>query len=213
MQYSYRTIETFDWVTLILVGCIIIIALLKVIYPKRFEDFIKLPVSTNYFLAKGKSEEIKHPFSLVFFIIQLISISLFAYLFFIEKEATHSLLFLQIIAVIFVFIIIKVSIEKLIGTIFSIDNIIGQYLYKKLTYRNFLSLFLILANFVFYFSLKPNLNTLLIFSGFLLAINMFILFNSYKNNRSIIFSNFFYFLLYLCALEISPYIILYKAFV
>ena len=213
MRYTNRIIESLDWVTLIMVGCIVVIAILKVIYPKRFEDFIRLPVSNSYFLAKGKSEELRHPFSILLFIIQLISISLFINLFFLEKGKANVLLFLQILFVVFVFIIVKTSIEKMIGTIFSIKNVIDQYIYEKLTYRNFISLLLIIANLIFYFSVKPDLNTLLIFTGILFLINILILFYTYKNYRSLIFSNFFYFLLYLCALEISPYLILYKAFI
>lgn len=196
-----------------MVGCIVILAVLKIIYPKRFEDFIKLPVSNNYFLAKGKSDRLRHPFSILLFGIQLISISLFTYLFFLIKGNSNSMLFIQILSAVFVFIIVKVSIEKMIGAIFSIDNVIDQYVYEKLTYRNFLSLLLIAANFIFYFSIKPDLPTLVIFTGIVFLLNMFILYYSYKNYRSLIFSNFFYFLLYLCALEISPYVILYKAFV
>ena len=202
-----------DWVTLIMVGCIVVIAILKVIYPKRFEDFIRLPVSNYYFLAKGKSEELRHPFSILLFLIQLISISLFVYLFFLEKGKATVLLFFQILSAVFIFIIVKTSIEKMIGAIFSIKNIIDQYIYEKLSYRNFISLLLIIANLIFYFSVKPDLNTLLIFTGILFLINILILFYSYKKYRSLIFSNFFYFLLYLCALEISPYLILYKAFI
>ena len=213
MRYTNRIIESLDWVTLIIVGCIIVIAILKVIYPKRFEDFIRLPVSNNYFLAKGKSEELRHPFSILLFLIQLISISLFAYLFFLEKGKATVLLFFQILSAVFIFIIVKISIEKIIGTIFSIENVIDQYIYEKLTYRNFISLLLVIANLIFYFSVKPDLNTLLIFTGILFLANILILFYSYKNYRSLIFSNFFYFLLYLCALEISPYLILYKAFI
>ncbi|MGY8933056.1 MAG: DUF4271 domain-containing protein [Flavobacteriales bacterium] len=196
-----------------MVGCIVVIAILKVIYPKRFEDFIRLPVSNNYFLAKGKSEELRHPFSILLFLIQLISISLFAYLFFLEKGKATVLLFFQILSAVFIFIIVKTSIEKMIGAVFSIKNVIDQYIYEKLTYRNFISLLLIIANLIFYFSVKPDLNTLLIFTGILFLINILFLFYSYKNYRSLIFSNFFYFLLYLCALEISPYLILYKAFI
>jgi hypothetical protein len=196
-----------------MVGCIVVIAILKVIYPKRFEDFIRLPVSNNYFLAKGKSEELRHPFSILLFLIQLISISLFVYLFFLEKGKATVLLFFQILSAVFIFIIVKTSIEKMIGAIFSIKNIIDQYIYEKLSYRNFISLLLIIANLIFYFSVKPDLNTLLIFTGILFLINILILFYSYKKYRSLIFSNFFYFLLYICALEISPYLILYKAFI
>lgn len=213
MRYTNRIIESLDWVTLIMVGCIVVIAILKVIYPKRFEDFIRLPVSNNYFLAKGKSEELRHPFSILLFLIQLISISLFVYLFFLEKGKATVLLFFQILSAVFIFIIVKTSIEKMIGAIFSIKNIIDQYIYEKLSYRNFISLLLIIANLIFYFSVKPDLNTLLIFTGILFLINILILFYSYKKYRSLIFSNFFYFLLYLCALEISPYLILYKAFI
>ena len=196
-----------------MVGCIVVIAILKVIYPKRFEDFIRLPVSNSYFLAKGKSEELRHPFSILLFLIQLISISLFVYLFFLEKGKATVLLFFQILSAVFIFIIVKTSIEKMIGAVFSIKNVIDQYIYEKLTYRNFISLLLIIANLIFYFSVKPDLNTLLIFTGILFLINILFLFYSYKNYRSLIFSNFFYFLLYLCALEISPYLILYKAFI
>lgn len=202
-----------DWVTLIMVGCILIIAILKVIYPKRFNDFIRLPVSNNYFLAKGKSEELRHPFSILLFVIQLISISLFVNLFFLEKGKANVLLFLQILFVVFVFIIVKTSIEKIIGTIFSIEKLIDHYIYEKLSYRNFLSLLLIITNLIFYFSIKPDLNTLLILTGILFLVNMLILSYSYKNYRSLIFSNLFYFLLYICALEISPYLLLYKAFI
>lgn len=213
MRYTNRIIESLDWVTLIMVGCILIIAILKVIYPKRFNDFIRLPVSNNYFLAKGKSEELRHPFSILLFIIQLISISLFINLFFLEKGKANVLLFLQILFVVFVFIIVKTSIEKIIGTIFSIEKLIDHYIYEKLSYRNFLSLLLIITNLIFYFSIKPDLNTLLILTGILFLVNMLILSYSYKNYRSLIFSNLFYFLLYICALEISPYLILYKAFI
>ena len=196
-----------------MVGCILIIAILKVIYPKRFNDFIRLPVSNNYFLAKGKSEELRHPFSILLFVIQLISISLFVNLFFLEKGKANVLLFLQILFVVFVFIIVKTSIEKMIGAIFSIEKLIDHYIYEKLSYRNFLSLLLIITNLIFYFSIKPDLNTLLILTGILFLVNMLILSYSYKNYRSLIFSNLFYFLLYICALEISPYLILYKAFI
>ena len=213
MRCTNRIIESLDWVTLIMVGCILIIAILKVIYPKRFNDFIRLPVSNNYFLAKGKSEELRHPFSILLFVIQLISISLFVNLFFLEKGKANVLLFLQILFVVFVFIIVKTSIEKIIGTIFSIEKLIDHYIYEKLSYRNFLSLLLIITNLIFYFSIKPDLNTLLILTGILFLVNMLILSYSYKNYRSLIFSNLFYFLLYICALEISPYLILYKAFI
>ena len=213
MQNIHRTIESLDWITFILVGCVILVTVLRVVYPKRFDDFIKLPMSNNYFLTKGKFEELKHPFSVLFFLIQVLTLSLFIFLFFLEKGELSATIFIKITLASFTFILIKTCIEKLIGSIFDIETIINNYIFTKLSYRNFISLFLIVLNFIFYFSVKPTMLLLFIFSGFIVVLNLFILFINYKNYRSLIFSNFFYFLLYICALEISPYLILYKVIV
>ncbi len=213
MQNIHRTIESLDWITFILVGCVILVTVLRVVYPKRFDDFIKLPISNNYFLTKGKFEELKHPFSVLFFLIQVLTLSLFVFLFFLEKRELSATIFIKITLASFTFILIKTCIEKLIGSIFDIETIINNYIFTKLSYRNFISLFLIVLNFIFYFSVEPTMLLLFIFSGFIVLLNLFILFINYKNYRSLIFSNFFYFLLYICALEISPYLILYKVIV
>lgn len=213
MQNIHRTIESLDWITFILVGCVILVTVLRVVYPKRFDDFIKLPISNNYFLTKGKFEELKHPFSVLFFLIQVLTLSLFIFLFFLEKREVSATIFIKITLASFTFILIKTCIEKLIGSIFDIETIINNYIFTKLSYRNFISLFLIVLNFIFYFSVEPTMLLLFIFSGFIVLLNLFILFINYKNYRSLIFSNFFYFLLYICALEISPYLIIYKVIV
>ena len=213
MQNIHRTIESLDWITFILVGCVILVTVLRVVYPKRFDDFIKLPISNNYFLTKGKFEELKHPFSVLFFLIQVLTLSLFIFLFFLEKREVSATIFIKITLASFTFILIKTCIEKLIGSIFDIETIINNYIFTKLSYRNFISLFLIVLNFIFYFSIEPTMLLLFIFSGFIVVLNLFILFINYKNYRSLIFSNFFYFLLYICALEISPYLIIYKVIV
>ena len=213
MQNIHRTIESLDWITFILVGCVILVTVLRVVYPKRFDDFIKLPISNNYFLTKGKFEELKHPFSVLFFLIQVLTLSLFIFLFFLEKREVSATIFIKITLASFTFILIKTCIEKLIGSIFDIETIINNYIFTKLSYRNFISLFLIVLNFIFYFSVEPTILLLFIFSGLIVVLNLFILFINYKNYRSLIFSNFFYFLLYICALEISPYLIIYKVIV
>ena len=213
MQNIHRAIESLDWITFILVGCVILVTVLRVVYPKRFDDFIKLPISNNYFLTKGKFEELKHPFSVLFFLIQVLTLSLFIFLFFLVKGGLSATIFIKITLASFTFILIKTCIEKLIGSIFDIETIINKYIFTKLSYRNFISLFLIVLTFIFYFSVEPTMLLLFIFSGLIVVLNLFILFINYKNYRSLIFSNFFYFLLYICALEISPYLILYKVIV
>ena len=213
MQYVERSIESRDWITLLLVGCFVLIAIVSVFYKKKFEDFIRLPFSNNYFISKGSSDGLKHPFNSIFFCIQIVSISLFIYLFISEETTSSSDLFIQIIIGVSVFTIVKLFLEKMIGTIFSIDKFIDQYVYKKLSYRNFLALFLLAVNLFLYFAFDPSLTILLVITSVLVLFNSLVIFYSIKSYRSLLYSNFFYFILYLCTLEISPYYILYKVLV
>ncbi len=215
VQYIERHTETLDWVTLLLVCCFVLLAFAKYLYPKRFEEFILLPITNKYFLVQGRNDEIQHPFNILLFASQVISVSLFIYL--IIKKINPELpknnpwLFVQICTGYVVFVFIKFSIEKIIGAIFSIDSLINSYLYHKLSYRNLMAILFFVVNLVFFYVMDPSLNLLFIFVSVILLLNGIALFYSYKTNGNVILSNFFYFILYLCALEISPYIILYKA--
>ncbi len=217
MDYVARTWENLDWVTLILVGCLLCYSLAKYLYPKRFQEFTVLPITNKYFLVSGKGDEIKHPFNILLFIPQVLLVSLFAYLFI---KVTHEtvfesplLIFIQICTGYAVFVLSKFMIEKLIGAIFNFETLSNKYLYQKLSYRNLLAALFFIGNLLFYYILEPSALALLIFIGIIVVLNGISLFYSYKTNSTVIFNQLFYFILYLCALEISPYIILYKVFV
>jgi hypothetical protein len=217
VQYLERYTESFDWVTLLLLGCLILFAGAKYFYPKRFQEFIMLPITNKYFLVQGRNDEIQHPFNIVLFVSQVLSTSLFIYLciraYTPEYLENKPWLFVQICTAYAVFVLIKFSVEKIIGSIFSIDAIINSYLYQKLSYRNLLAIIFFIGNLIFFYVVQPAQSVLFIFALAILVLNGIALFYSYKTNGKIILSNFFYFILYLCALEISPYIILYKALV
>ena len=196
MQYIERYTESIDWVTLFLVGCIVLFSIAKYAYPKRFEEFVMLPVNNKYFLVHGKSDDIKHPFNLLLFVTQVISVSLFIFLLF-KTEYPETL--------------IKFLIEKIVGSIFTIDPLVNNYLYQKLSYRNLLAIAIFIGNLIFFYVLEPTKSSLFIFIIIIVILNCIALLYSYKIIGSLILHNFFYFILYLCGLEISPYIILYKA--
>src|SRR5690606_5950817 len=129
-----------------------------------------------------------------------------------NEVESNEWLFLQICTAYSVFVLMKFSLEKIIANIFSLDEVINNYLYQKLSYRNFLGILFFVGNLFFLFILPPTVTSILVFSGLLLILNAISLLYSYKKNANLILGNFFYFILYLCALEISPYIILYKLF-
>lgn len=217
MDFSERTLLTTDWATYLLVGCLVLFAASKYFYPRRFHEFVFLPISDQYFQIHGKNDEIHHPFNILLFAVQVICVSIFIFLlvraFYPEVVAENEWLFLQISSGYCIFVLTKTTVEKLVANIFSIDAIINNYLYQKLSYRNFLGILFFVANLVFLYIATPSRQVLLIFGGSMLLINTIALFYSYKKNGKVIGANIFYFILYLCALELAPYIILYKTFV
>lgn len=206
-------VESQDWIVLLLVGVFVILSIVKTTFPRRFHEFLVLPITDKYFNLEGKNTDVTHPFSLSLFLVQTVSFSLFICLFLTtsKKESTPSfLLFIQVFTGFTLMILAKYYIEKLIAHILDIEQWVQEYFYKKLTYINWFSLILLVTNLIFYFVLKTTPAAFLFISigfGFLYLLTLV---SSFRKNTTLILRNFFYFILYLCALEIAPYIILYK---
>ncbi|MFT5231785.1 MAG: hypothetical protein ACI836_000583 [Saprospiraceae bacterium] len=204
-----------DWITLVFLGCILLMTSAKFLFPKRFDEFIYLPLNNKYFLLQGKSDTLTHVFNLLLFVVQLLSVSFFIYLLLTEvgygTDEKLWLLYIQICAIYFVFIGVKIFIEKIIGNVFNMEGLINQYLYQKLTYRNYIAIFLLFCNILLMYTLGANQTILLFILSLAVAFNGIGLILSYKNFRNVLAPQILYFILYLCALEIAPYVILYKA--
>lgn len=216
MQYLDRIYTSQDWITLLLLCCIVVTTIVKIAYPLRFQEFLKLPLSNKYFFVFGKNDAIYHLFNVLLFIPQAICVSLLLYKVIAWQNPTMlletSFLFIKLLGGFTGFVLAKIILEKTIGIIFNIENIIHQYVYQKLSYRNLMSILFIIMLFVVAYIAPINKAILLTFCLITVVINAIALFYSYKTNGKLIIANFFYFILYLCALEISPYIILYKVF-
>lgn len=201
--------------TIVIMTCLVLLAAAKLINPNRFQEFLMLVFTNKYFLVHGKSKEIATPFNIFLFGVQILSVSLFLYLLILAVKPgfaqSTNYLFVLVVSAYTLFIGFKFCIEKIVANLFSIDDLIDSYLYQKLSYRNLFAVFLLAANILFIYSLPENETMMLVFLGIVLLANVLALVYSYRTNEKWIINNFFYFILYLCALEISPYIILYKA--
>lgn len=216
LDFAERVIDSNDWASYLLAACFLLLACSRYFYPRRFEEFLLLPISDKFINIRGKEDSIYHPFALMLFVIQGICVSVFIYLLFrnfnpVEVQR-NPFLFVQICTGYTIFVFIKFSIEKILASIFSIDAIVDQYLFQKLSYRNYLGLALFTGNILFLYSLSATRAALILFAAIVILFNVVALLSTYKRGRKIIVPNFLHFILYLCALEITPYIILYKVF-
>ncbi len=212
LQLHPRIIENKDWATLVFVFSIAFVVIAKSAFESRFNDFIRLIVSDKYTKIYKESSHLMSGFNLLLVIVNLISLSFFIQLITFHLglgEKTDWILFIRSFTLLTVFILSKFLIEKIIATVFGIEEIIEQFNLQKVTFRTYIGLLLLPVSIFLYYSNCITYSTILAIIIILLTVNLLTYFISLKNYQNIIFSKFFYFILYLCALEIAPYYFIY----
>lgn len=210
-----RIVENKDWATALFLFSLVLIALSKSLFENRFSEFIKLIVSDKYLKVYKDSGLMMSWFTIFLFIVQILSFSFFIHLLlnsFGYTIKTDWISYIQIFTFLTVFILSKYLIEKIIGTAFEIEEFVEQFNLQKVSYRTFIGLFLLPINCFLYYNDSISHNLILFFLFIILIINVLTYLLSIKNYQNILFGNLFYFILYLCALEIAPYYFMYYWF-
>ena len=206
-----------DWVVLVFISALFLLATARFLFYKRFQEFAQLPLTDKYFKLQGKDYEIPHPFNLLLFGMQWMAYSLFFYFLLKWQQSNTEVLaelnFIQIWVGVGVFVIGKYYLSRMLATIFKADALIKAYLYEKMTYHNWGAIVVLIANAVFLYVFTPNLAVLYGFIAIIVAFYGISFISSVKRNRNAVLGSLFYFILYLCALEIAPYLVLYKTII
>lgn len=211
MDFLLRNIEYNEYLTYFLLGSLLVIMCLKQIYSHQFEEFLSVLTNGKYFILHNKGDKKKNLFNSFFYLFFAINISIFTYftLKALELNPENGIaLFVYIFLFINGYFISKYLIEKIIFETLDISSVFENYNFQKLTCINFISLFLFLANTIFLY-ISPNPSEFWIYTGigvflslYLISITIIILYN-----QKLFLKHWFYFILYLCALEIAPFLI------
>jgi len=192
------------------------LALAKRSFSTRFNDFLLLVGKSKYLKIYAKEQKFIDQFDALLFVNLIISLSLFCFLgytTFIDNIAFNLSIFLKIALGVGALILIKILLERLIGSLFEIDTLMDSYLFQKTNYKNFTGLLLLPINILLVFTIPLTVNVFYVIFGLIFIINLIGFITSIKTHQKTIINNIFYFILYLCALEIAPYVILYKLFI
>lgn len=210
-----RITENKDWVTLLFVLSFAIIAITKSVFENRFSDFAKLFFSDKYTKVYRDSSHLMSSFTISLFFVQVISVALFIQLslsYFGYASKTDWVLFIQIITFLLFFILSKYLIEKIIAASFNIEEFVEQFNLQKVTYRTYIGLFILPIDIILFYYDTISRNILFPIIAIILILNVLTYLVSIKNYQNLIFSKLFYFILYLCTLEIAPYYFMYYWF-
>jgi hypothetical protein len=212
----FREIILNEWYTILIVFSLCILAFAKFTFSNRFNDYLWVIGNSKYLKIYAREQKFIDQFDSLLFINLVISLSIFSiigYSVFEESIDFDLALFLKIFVGIGALILIKVLLERLIGSLFDIDELIDSYIFQKTNYKNYVGLILLPINVILIFAINPTTTVIYIILGLITLVNLIGFVTSFKSHQKTILNNFFYFILYLCALEIAPYIILYKLFI
>jgi len=208
-----RDVVFIEIFTILLVVCLLLVAITKWLFARRFQDFILIIFNFRYLKVYSRDQKFFDVFEGLLFTNLVIGISIFGFISYnngFKSAPDAQTIIYKLAFAIALFIMIKVLIERLISSVLNIDFIINDYLFEKISYKNFLGLLLIPINAIFLYTITPTKILLFIAGLILFVIHSLGLLFFIKNNLKAIKNNLFYFILYLCALEISPYVVLYK---
>ena len=208
MDFELREISNTDWITILLVASLFLIVIAKELFSGRFTNFIILPFNNKYIFLYNKKDRLFNWFNLFVTGFQLLNFSLFAYLCFTAvlapKLATYPFSYVLILGGALLYILLKMVIQLANGYIFSNTKFVSELIFKKLTYFNYSSLVMFKANVLLTY-VTPGSHAV-VFGGIalVLALNAIGWYTILKNYQNYLTAYFFYFILYLCALEIAP---------
>ena len=211
-----RDILLKDAFTVIILSLIIIITLIRYNNHKKFNSLLKIFWNSSY-LKKYKYEKITYYLFDYFLQINfIVSLGLFVFIYNIiyngNRLSFNFLEFIDIIQIIITFLVLKNLTEIVISWVFNIQWLTNLYLNEKINYNSLIGLIILPINVLILYFFNPSINILFIFIYIILLLKLTAYVNSFILHQKTIKKSWFYFILYLCTLEIIPYLLLYNFF-
>ncbi|QWX83242.1 DUF4271 domain-containing protein [Cellulophaga sp. HaHaR_3_176] len=207
-----RNIFDTDWITIILCVSILSIVFAKRFFYGRFINFIILPFNNKYIFLYNKKDKLSHWFTIFFSVFQFINLALFIYLinsiFGVSDQKNNPYFYVIILVIVILYIVAKVLLLLANAFIFNISSVISEFIFKKISYLNYSSLIMFGANILLTYVVSDSKTVVYASLLLIILINGIGWITVLKNHQKLITNNFFYFILYLCALEITPLVLI-----
>ena len=119
-----------------------------------------------------------------------------------NKFATISIAFL-------IFFTLKFILKLLISYLFDLHKAINTLIFQQISTINFIGIMLLPTNLLLVFGLNFDIKWIIISVVLMVTIILIGMLKTIQANLNFVLSNFLYFILYICTLEIGPYVIIY----
>ena len=199
----------FDGFTIIILLNIIIVTIAKTLNNSKFKQFLFLYLNNSFLKFSSKNNSFLSSFNSLLNINYIISLSvyisiLFSFNLYGFNNNFELSVFLTTFLVLVAFIYTKYLIEILVGWAFNINKFIISFNLQKNSFNKLIGLIMILLNSLAIYSFPNSITFIKISIFFVISLYLIGLYKVIRLNDNLILSNMFYFILYLCTLEIVP---------
>jgi len=213
MEAIYRFTESIDWITLIIFLCLLSIAVVRQFTTLPLSEFLSVYTSSRFVkLTQDGRIDNYRTYQNVGVVVYATAISLLIYKITGFYQATEFTDFILIWTAVSSFFLFKHYVSKLVATISDFEELMKVVDHQRNLYRAALSVFLMIAVIINFYVFPKNEQAILITT--ITAAIVVLTYHSLLiySHRKIVLPSFFYFILYLCTLEMAPYLLLYKYF-
>jgi hypothetical protein len=191
---------------------LLIILIVKSINRRRFSDLMRLFTNSNYLRIYLKEHRFLDIFDFILFLNFIINCTAYTYILygsFINLIEIKTNKFVTISIAFTIFLALKLILKLLTGYLFDLHKAISILIFQQVSTINFIGIMLLPINLLLVFGLNFDIigiviSIVLIATTFLVGI-----LKTIQTNLNFVLSNFLYFILYICTLEIGPYVIIY----
>lgn len=205
-----------NWIALVFIVILMVLVVVNFFFGKRLYRTNRMLLTKSYvqtYLNKDKGKFFA-VFSLLLFVVQILSISLLFYFilthFNIKNGVSSFDLYLFILGIIAIYFILRYLMGYFLANLFQLKELFLKLSFEKSNYLSNIILWilplLLLSFYTKYFQVTIFKITLVFFVIMLIFRYVLLL----VNNKKIILNNLFYFILYICTLEIAPLILILK---
>lgn len=217
LQATERVLVSYNWIALLFVLCLLVLFFLKLFDAEKMRGY-SLSIFNKGFI-EITSEEKDSLFSLFhigFISFSFLSFSLTVYFFLVyyqEKPIFSFIEYTQIALYVLIYIVGRNILEIILIRLLAIKQHLGYFFVSKRSYLYSISIGIFFLNLIYFYGFE---RIQLVFPGIILLLSGIILLFAIRfifiliNNKNLIIKELFYFILYLCAFEIAPLLILFK---
>jgi hypothetical protein len=203
-----RILSNDHWAAYLWVICLVCLVIAKYISESGFFEYLSIFSNDKYLKSNRENKLSINWFLVVLYLLNLIVLSFVLLLIADYLDLADKLDFVHYIKIftfLSTFLLSKQIIEKIVAISFDIEEVSTQYNFHKLSYQTYVGVLLLPVTAIVYYIEGSSdfwLAFLVIYAVFLIVVSYF---KTTQLHQNWLFSRIFYFILYLCTLEIAPF--------